>query len=72
MRIRGLLALAALAVPIAIGPAAAQKGVLPSTIIVGGAPMVSDRDIIENLSRSAAHQTFIALVQAAGMADALR
>ena len=70
MRIK--LALMALALPLAAGPALAQKGVAPTTVIVGGAPMVSDRDIMENLSRSADHQVFAGLLREAGLADALR
>jgi uncharacterized surface protein with fasciclin (FAS1) repeats len=53
-------------------PATAQKGVPPTTVIVGGQPMVSDRDIVENLSRSADHTTLVGLLQLAGMTDALR
>lgn len=53
-------------------PALAQKGVPPSTVVVGGQPMVSDHDIMDNLSRSADHTVFYGLLQLAGMADALR
>ena len=52
--------------------AMAQKGVPPSSVIVGGQPMVSDHDIMDNLSRSADHSTFYGLLQLAGMADPLR
>ena len=53
-------------------PAAmAQKGVPPTTVIVGGHPMASDRDIMENLSRSSDHTVLVELLQAAGMAEAL-
>jgi uncharacterized surface protein with fasciclin (FAS1) repeats len=34
--------------------------------------MVSDRDIMENLSRSADHKVFVSLLHEAGLADALR
>lgn len=64
--------LATLALLVAAGPALAQKGMAPTTVTLGGAPMVSDRDIIENLSRSAKHQVFVGLLQTAGMADMLR
>ena len=71
MRIdRVFIALAACA--LAASPVVAQKGISPTTIIVGGAPMVSDRDIMENLTRSAEHQTFIGLLHLAGLADGLR
>ncbi len=49
----------------------AQKGVPATTVIVGGYPMASDRDMIENLSRSADHTVLVGLLQAAGMADTL-
>lgn len=68
------LAGAALAVcSLAVGaPAQAQKGVPPTSVTVGGQPMVSDHDIVDNLSRSADHTTFLGLLQLAGMADPLR
>jgi uncharacterized surface protein with fasciclin (FAS1) repeats len=72
MRIDRLIALPVLALALAAGPAMAQKGVSPSTIIVGGAPMVSDRDIMENLTRSSVHQTFVGLLQLSGLAESLR
>lgn len=72
MRIKLRSTLAVLALAVAAGPAVAQKGMAPTTIIVGGAPMVSDRDIIENLSHSAKHQVFIGLLQTAGLTDMLR
>ncbi len=69
-----MLACAALAA--ALGglppPALAQKGVAPSTVAVGGHAMVSDRDLIENLAKSADHTVFLALLRAAGMAEALQ
>ena len=72
MRISRAAAFAALALASAAAPAAAQKGMAPTTVIIGGAPMVSDRDIIENLSRSADQRIFVSLLQAAGLTDALR
>jgi len=75
MRCRKIAAAATtllLAVPVFAPPVLAQKGVLPTTIIVGGGPMVSDRDIMENLAHSAEHQTFIALIHAAGLAELLQ
>ena len=64
--------LAGLALLAGAAPAMAQRGVAPSTIIVGGAPMISDRDMMENLSRSSTNRIFIGLIQAAGLADTLR
>jgi uncharacterized surface protein with fasciclin (FAS1) repeats len=72
MRIRSVLVLTALALLFAARPVLAQKGVAPTTVTVGGAPMVSDRDIMENLSRSADHVVFVALLHETGLADALR
>jgi uncharacterized surface protein with fasciclin (FAS1) repeats len=62
------LCLALLQAPAAL----AQKGVLPTSVIVGGQPMVSDHDLMDNLSHSADHTTFVELLQLAGMTDALR
>ena len=68
---RGVRA-SAIALALAVTPAAAQKGVSPSVVVVGGAPMVSDQDIMENLSRSTEHRIFIALLHQAGLSDLLR
>ena len=64
----GFLVLAGLFPP----PVLAQKGVPPTSVVVGGHPMVSDRDIIENLSQSPDHAIFLGLLRTAGMADALQ
>jgi uncharacterized surface protein with fasciclin (FAS1) repeats len=72
MRIKAAVALTALFSAYATGPVLAQKGVAPTTVTVGGAPMVSDRDIMENLSRSADHEVFVGLLRDAGLADSLR
>lgn len=72
MRIKAALAFTALALQIAAGPVLAQKGVAPTTVTVGGAPMASDRDIMENLSRSADHKVFVRLLRESGLADALQ
>ena len=53
-------------------PALAQKGVPPTSVMVGGQPMLSDHDIMDNLSHSAEHTVFYGLLQLAGMADPLR
>jgi uncharacterized surface protein with fasciclin (FAS1) repeats len=53
-------------------PAFAQKGVAPTSVTVGGKPMMSDQDIVENLSQSADHTVLLALLNSAGMVDALR
>lgn len=53
-------------------PALAQKGVPPTVVVVGGYGMVSDRNMIENLSQSADNHVFMDLLRASGMTDALR
>ena len=72
MHLRGIWLLAALALPCAVAPVRAQKGVAPTTVTIGGAPMVSDRDIMENLSRSAVQGVFVGLLRETGLADTLR
>ena len=62
-----LTVLALAAAPMAL----AQKGVPPTTVIVGGHPMASDRDILENLSQSADHTVLVGLLRTAGMAETL-
>ncbi len=52
--------------------ARAQKGVPATTVMVGGQPMVSDHDIIDNLSHSADHTVLMDLLRLAGMTEALR
>ena len=42
-----------------------------STVTVGGAPMYSNRNIVENAVNSRDHTTLVAAVQAAGLADTL-
>ena len=63
--------LAAAALTASAPCATAQKGVPPTTVIVGGHPMASDRDILENLSQSADHTVLVGLLRSAGMAEAL-
>ncbi len=53
-------------------PALAQKGVPPTSVMVGGQPMVSDHDIMDNLSHSADHTVFYGLLELAGLAEPLR
>ena len=53
-------------------PALAQKGVPPTSVTVGGKPMMSDEDIVANLARSADHTVLLGLLESAGMVEALR
>lgn len=48
-------------------PALAQD----TTVTVGGAPMYSSKNIVENASASKDHTTLVAAVKAAGLADTL-
>ena len=50
------------------GSAMASAG---STVTVGGAPMYSNRNIVENAVNSRDHTTLVAAVQAAGLAETL-
>lgn len=50
-------------------PAVAQ---MASNPMVGGAPMLTDRNIVENAVNSADHTTLVAAVQAAGLVDTLQ
>ncbi len=52
--------------------ALAQKGVPPTAVTVAGHPMVSDHDIVDNLSQSPEHTVFLGLLRIAGMVDALQ
>ncbi len=69
MRIRpAVYLLAALAAPLALLPAAmAQSG----TVMVGGAAMYPNKNIIENAVNSKDHTTLVAAVKAAGLVDTL-
>lgn len=53
---------------IAVFPAAAAE----LSIEVGGAPMVASRTIVENTAASKDHTTFVAGIEAAGLAETLR
>ena len=50
----------------------ASMGGTASTKMVGGAPMVSTRDIIDNAVHSRDHTTLVAAVKAAGLVDTLK
>lgn len=41
-------------------------------VMVGGAEMVADKDIVENASASADHTTLVAAIQAAGLVETLQ
>ena len=58
---------AVFAAVLGLGPALAMQNPM-----VGGAPMLADRNIVENAVNSADHTTLVAAVQAAGLADALQ
>ena len=54
------------------GMASAQKGVAPTAVMVGGKPMLSDHDLMDNLAQSAEHSVFVGLLRSAGLADSLQ
>ncbi|MBC7603229.1 MAG: fasciclin domain-containing protein [Ramlibacter sp.] len=51
-------------------PMAAEQSVSP--VMVGGAPMYSTKDIIDNAVNSKDHTTLVAAVKAAGLVDTLK
>ncbi len=57
---------------LACTPVLAQKGIPPTSVMVGGRAMASDHDLIDNLSQSPEHTVFLGLLRSAGMADALQ
>ena len=66
MKLKSLLAVATLAaLSAAAVPAMAQ-------VMVGGAPMYSNKDIIDNAVNSKDHTTLVAAVKAAGLVDTLK
>ncbi len=67
MKLKMKLVTAALFATLAGGVIAGGHGVM-----VGGAEMVADKNIIENASQSEDHTTLVAAVQAAGLVDTLQ
>jgi uncharacterized surface protein with fasciclin (FAS1) repeats len=66
---RVLAAVAALS--LALGAVAGASAVQASTVTVGGAPMYSQKNIVENAVNSKDHTTLVAAVKAAGLVDTL-
>ncbi len=62
---------AAAALSLAFGAIAGVSSVSASTVTVGGAPMYSQKNIIENAVNSKDHTTLVAAVKAAGLVDTL-
>jgi uncharacterized surface protein with fasciclin (FAS1) repeats len=68
-----LLLLAAASIAFANQNASAQMmNKMDSNPMVGGAPMLRSRDIIDNAVNSADHTTLVAAVKAAGLVDTLK
>lgn len=67
MHVRKFRALALSAALIVTGAAYAQENPM-----VGGAPMLTSRNIVENAVNSADHTTLVAAVQAAGLVETLQ
>lgn len=61
----GLTALALSLASVLAGPVSAQ-------VMVGGAPMYANKDIIDNAVNSQEHTTLVAAVKAAGLVDTLK
>jgi uncharacterized surface protein with fasciclin (FAS1) repeats len=49
----------------------AQKGIPPTSVIVGGHAMASDHDLMDNLVQSDDHTVLLGLFRSAGMVDLL-
>jgi uncharacterized surface protein with fasciclin (FAS1) repeats len=72
MNARISLRTAALAVGLAVAaPLAAVPVYAAMTVMVGGAPMLPSKNIIENAVNSKDHTTLVAAVKAAGLVDTL-
>lgn len=53
-------------------PSAMSPASVPASVMVGGAPMLASRDIIDNAVNSADHTTLVAAIRAAGLVDSLK
>ena len=62
---------AAAALSLALASVAGVQSVSASTVTVGGAPMYSQKNIIQNAVNSKDHTTLVAAVKAAGLVDTL-
>ena len=51
---------------------AADTSAMPANPMVGGAPMMADKDIVDNAMQSKDHTTLVAAVKAAGLVDTLK
>ena len=63
-----------LSLPASVALAAAEAPAMkakPTMVKVGGAPMLSNRTIVQNAVKSADHTTLVAAVKAAGLVDTL-
>lgn len=60
------------AVTLAIAMSAGAVSALAASVMVGGAPMLPTKDIIDNAVNSKDHTTLVAAVKAAGLVDTLK
>ena len=60
------------AVSLAIALSAGAVSALAASVMVGGAPMLPTKDIIDNAVNSKDHTTLVAAVKAAGLVDTLK
>jgi len=71
MSLRKLLLATMFSAAFALSPALSDYAAA-KTVTVGGAPMYSDKNIIENAVNSKDHTTLVAAVKAAGLVDTLQ
>jgi len=67
-----IAAVAALAVGFIAAPSAFSQAMGEKTVMVGGAPMYPNKNIIQNAVNSKDHTTLVAAVKAAGLVDTLQ
>ncbi|MDH6165021.1 putative surface protein with fasciclin (FAS1) repeats [Variovorax boronicumulans] len=60
------------AVTLAVALSAGAYSAMASSVMVGGAPMLPTKDIIDNAVNSKDHSTLVAAVKAAGLVDTLK
>jgi len=70
-KVLGMVLLAVASITLAVNSANAQM-MDNSNPMVGGAPMLKSKDIVDNAVNSADHTTLVAAVKAAGLVDTLK
>src|SRR6185295_16946900 len=67
-----MVLLAVASITVASQQAQAQMNSMDDNPMVGGAPMLASKDIVDNAVNSADHTTLVAAVKAAGLVDTLK